>query len=418
MGILRSIFEKKETSSELSTEKKIKATASGNTIKIEDTVSITIGSSVVGQSTGSTATDFYVYEWYIKETGEVFYVGKGRGDRYKEYHERAYEAEKIRERFETDVRFVAKNLTEAQALELETNEMTRILNETNYCLANRITPFFTNRENGYCKSSSTPLLQFETAPVLYAEELDEHYFGIHFRPFDTVEYQNLSNVVFIDKGISKEEIDTVYGGDYRKYYNETVELLEANGNKIMKSRYAKSITAWIYPCEDLVVNNDIAEQNAINKVGRRIPSYHLIDVWKLLKSEYSSVDIPEKQTVEIHPINARCPLSQIKNLHNWDAGFNAGYKYWEEGDAERKAGNIEKAIKLFDKARYYGYFAPVLYSSYAKAYRKLKDLDNEIAILNEAIERYQSEKSDYSQLVIDCERQKAKAIEKLKRQRK
>ena len=214
MSILESLFGKKKTPSKKNPE----VTASGNTIKIGDLGSITFHSPTVGTSTGSAETDFYVYEWYIKETGEIFYVGKGRGDRYKEYHEREYEAEKIRERFDTDVLFVAKNLTEEQALELETNEMTRILNETNYCLANRITPFFTKRESGYCKSSSTPPLQFETAPILYAEELDEHYFGIQGRPFDAAEYHNLSNVVFIDKSVSKEEIDIVYGSDYRKYY--------------------------------------------------------------------------------------------------------------------------------------------------------------------------------------------------------
>lgn len=26
---------------------------------------------------------FYVYEWFIKETNEVIYVGKGKGKRYK-----------------------------------------------------------------------------------------------------------------------------------------------------------------------------------------------------------------------------------------------------------------------------------------------------------------------------------------------
>lgn len=26
---------------------------------------------------------FYVYEWYIVETGEIFYVGKGCKNRYK-----------------------------------------------------------------------------------------------------------------------------------------------------------------------------------------------------------------------------------------------------------------------------------------------------------------------------------------------
>lgn len=48
----------------------------------------------------------------------------------------------------------------------------------------------------------------------------------------------------------------------------------------------------------------------------------------------------------------------------------------------------------------------------------IKDLDNEIAILDEAIERYKGEERDSSQNIIDCEKQRAKAIEKLKKQRK
>jgi len=26
---------------------------------------------------------YYVYEWFMKDTGEIFYVGKGSGKRYK-----------------------------------------------------------------------------------------------------------------------------------------------------------------------------------------------------------------------------------------------------------------------------------------------------------------------------------------------
>ena len=126
----------------------------------------------------------------------------------------------------------------------------------------------------------------------------------------------------------------------------------------------------------------------------------------------------QKHRLTFHPINDRCPLSKIKNLNNWEAGFDAGFKYWEKGDDERKAGNIEKAIKLFDKARANGYFAPALYRSYAMAYRKLKDLDNEISILDEGITRYRQEERDSSQIIIDFENQRTKAIEKLKKQNK
>lgn len=102
-----------------------------------------------------------------------------------------------------------------------------------------------------------------------------------------------------------------------------------------------------------------------------------------LRKEYSE----KRKTVTINPVHNRVPLSNIRNLNDFDKGFDDGYKYWYEGDILRKGGDIEAAIQLFDKARYNGYNAPVLYGSYAKAYRQIKDYDNEIDILDEAIER-------------------------------
>lgn len=411
MGLIKKLLGKSD-------KKELDVTPSGNSIKIGDVASITFQSPTVGSSSGSSENDFYVYEWFIKSTGEIFYVGKGRGDRYKEYHERAYDAEKVRDLYDTDVRFVSKGLTEDEALELETAEMTRILNETDYCLTNVITPYFTKNNSGNSKSKNTPAFQFETAPILYARETDTHYFGIEGRPFEKVELDTLSRPHIITKGVLPDEIKIVYGGDYERYYKEVLILLEANESKLVKSKYAKSVTAWIYPCEDLVTNNDLDRKNAEERIGHVVPSYHLIDVWKLLKTEFGDIEIPAEAPIDIHPINDRCPLSKIKNLNNWEAGFDAGFKYWEKGDDERKAGNIEKAIKLFDKARANGYFAPALYRSYAMAYRKLKDLDNEISILNEGITRYRQEERDSSQIIIDFENQRTKAIEKLKKQNK
>lgn len=419
MGLLDKLFNKKNELSQDSNKAipKVEIGADGNSITIGNIGKNTFQSGYVGSATGSSFTDFYVYEWFIKETGEIFYVGKGRGDRYKEYHERAYEAEKIRKLYNTDVRFVAKNLTEEQALEIESEEMTRILNETNYRLTNRNTPFFTKRDNGYSRSPNTPPLMFETAPVLYACEIDEHYFDIKPRPFDKVKSEDLTFPAIIDRVVSREELDIVYGGKYEKYYREVISLLERNGSKIIKTKYAKSVTAWIYPCDDYVTNYDIDEANAHERIGRRIPVYHLIDVWKFLKAQFGNVELQQQDDINIAPVHNRVPLSQIKNLHNWDKGFDAGFEYWEQGESERKNGSLEKAIQLFDKARYNGYFAPAMYKSYAMAYRKLKDLDNEIAILDEAIERFRTEDRDYSQEILSFEDQKRKAIDKLMRKK-
>ncbi|MGF9890833.1 GIY-YIG nuclease family protein [Priestia megaterium] len=352
---------------------------------------ITISSGPVGVTTGSTATDFYVYEWFIKETGEVFYVGKGRGNRYKAFHEKAYEAEKIREMYDTDVRFVGKDLTEDEAVELESQEMTRILNETNDRLTNRIIPFFTKRGNGYDRSGNTPSFQFEKAPTLYVNEIEEHYYNLKPQLFDEVNLENLKAPVFLNWSID-EQVNTIYGGNVEKYLGETKNLLLKNGSKVLKSQYAKSTTAWVYIGDESVTKYNLVQKLALDRIGRKIPTYHLIDVWKFLKDNIGELPpVPTTDAViNINPTHNRVPLEEIKNLNDWSKGYDEGMPYWEEGNKERKKGNLERAIELFDLARYNGYEAPALYKSYVMAFRKLKDYDNEIAIIDEAIERSQT----------------------------
>jgi len=59
---------------------------------------------------------YYVYEWFIKDTDEIFYVGKGKGNRIKIKQRKGnpYFA-KVRRYFETDVRIVKDGLSEYDA---------------------------------------------------------------------------------------------------------------------------------------------------------------------------------------------------------------------------------------------------------------------------------------------------------------
>lgn len=71
-----------------------------------------------------------------------------------------------------------------------------------------------------------------------------------------------------------------------------------------------------------------------------------------------------------------------------DRQFEQGYRLWSHGEAERINGNIDAAFELYDKARDVGYKYPCVYESYAKGYRKLKDYEKEIMILDEAIQLF------------------------------
>ncbi|MEW9924400.1 hypothetical protein AB2T63_06710 [Clostridium butyricum] len=125
---------------------------------------------------------------------------------------------------------------------------------------------------------------------------------------------------------------------------------------------------------------------------------------KIISNQENEIRI-ERKDIEIHPVNKRVDLSKINNLNNWDKGFDEGYSYWEEGDKLRKDGRIEEAIELFYMARYKGYSAPVLYHSYAVAYHKIKDFENEIDILDEGIKR--AKKGDWSDGNLETRRNRA-----------
>lgn len=95
--------------------------------------------------------------------------------------------------------------------------------------------------------------------------------------------------------------------------------------------------------------------------------------------------IDERNNITINPVHNRISLNKICNLNDFKKGFKTGFSFWENGEFLRKSGDFEGAIELFNQARYYGYLAPALYTSYAMVYRKLEDYDNEIDILDEAL---------------------------------
>lgn len=77
---------------------------------------------------------YYVYEWYIKDTDEIIYVGKGTRNRYKVRKHNKLFNEMIR-RFECDSRIVKEFKTEKEAFDYE-YERINTLKEKNECVCN------------------------------------------------------------------------------------------------------------------------------------------------------------------------------------------------------------------------------------------------------------------------------------------
>lgn len=78
---------------------------------------------------------FYVYEWYIVETGEVFYVGKGSGNRVTSMKDRNDYFKNIRAKHECGYRIVRRfdNEEDAYNFELEYGKQLKARGQVRAC---------------------------------------------------------------------------------------------------------------------------------------------------------------------------------------------------------------------------------------------------------------------------------------------
>lgn len=102
--------------------------------------------------------------------------------------------------------------------------------------------------------------------------------------------------------------------------------------------------------------------------------------------------------ITTHRLLQRIAESGVKNeimpkkqTHAEPAYNDTGFKYWEAGDKARINGDLDDALRLFQRAEIVGYNCPALYTSYAMLYRKRKDYKQEIAITEKALQIFTGE---------------------------
>lgn len=97
--------------------------------------------------------DYYVYEWYDVDTGEVFYVGKGKKDRWKSQKSRNKYFQEYYKFHNCGVRKIQENMSEEDAFALERKTILKYRN---------LFPILCNVDDGGRK---LPILKGEKNPM-------------------------------------------------------------------------------------------------------------------------------------------------------------------------------------------------------------------------------------------------------------
>lgn len=172
--------------------------------------------------------------------------------------------------------------------------------------------------------------------------------------------------VYFSSPFDLEPLSLYFYGSFMSCYNSMMEYISLNDNRL------KEVQKYI------IMMTSISKEK-VNSILDNVKHKNYAPLEVKLTPKIT------RDLVKICGVDERTPIDNIKNRYDRDKGYDEGSEYWYQGEIERKKGNYEKALALFDKARYFGYLYPVLYNSYAMTYRQMKDYCNEIAVLDEAI---------------------------------
>lgn len=222
---------------------------------------------------------YYVYEWFIKDTGQVFYIGKGKGNRYKQDKNSVFL--KIKNHFDCDVRFVKKDLTEYEALTLE-EELFAIREKEGHVLANIQTPNATGVFEDDTK------YQYMVTPPIHINRVDKHYFGIENVFFDPIDKEKLMKthihkrsfwgIGHLYANINDNELLTREESDklVEDLVCKVTTFVEVEGGRVYKSP-AKSV-------KSIVEYGVIPYDSFMNYKEKGYDIYHMIDVLKYIEN--------------------------------------------------------------------------------------------------------------------------------------
>lgn len=229
---------------------------------------------------------YYVYEWYICETGESFYIGKGTGQRDVQSKNEIFD--EMLQKYNCKMRHLADNLTEDDAFRIESEEIKNKIENGNI-LINRQVPYdlkngfsFHDPQNLYTTRYGDIDYKYLQKPPLLITEIDHHYFPDkkhEFYHYDKIDNEKIKMASFKADKMPQQVLNNGKIKSYTWFYDQ-VEYFEKKIDCKIKNIGGKTYKSIAKSSKCIIVLTDMMEYNFIkfHKLGKDV--YHLSDVLK------------------------------------------------------------------------------------------------------------------------------------------
>ncbi|MFJ1104191.1 hypothetical protein SNE23_09170 [Bacillus sp. RA(2023)] len=240
----------------------------GNDIKI---------TTVPDESGLSTEPVYYVYEWFIKETNQVFYIGKGKGQRFKQEKNNPYFLS-VKNHYDCDTRFVKENLTEYESLILEESLFSQREKE-GHVLTNVIAP------NALGANERPDNYEFMKTPVIKVSRVDKYYFkkeDVHYDEIDMGKLLKSHIYKTTFYGIAPLYDDSINGFVNQEKTEDIVKPLIQKVNDFIEKKGGKTYKSPAKSAKSLIFYGQITYESYFTYKTKGYDVYHLVDVLKYI----------------------------------------------------------------------------------------------------------------------------------------
>lgn len=117
-----------------------------------------------------------------------------------------------------------------------------------------------------------------------------------------------------------KQLDEYILNEYKKSYNATMDYIDGS------SRREKNVIKEVENLYKISVQE--VEKIINNEISNKTLNNYLSEI--NIKKQVS------RDEININPVNNRIPLNKIKNLNDWNKGYDEGFDSWLKGDELRK----------------------------------------------------------------------------------